>query len=167
MKMTRKLLAALLIAILCVSSIALPAFAATKYKATATVNIRSGPGTSYKKIGSIGKGNSATYQDEKKKDSKGVYWYRIKYGSTSGWVCSKYLKKSSSSSSSSTKVKTTGDVYLRSGAAKSFKILKTIPKGTTVTYLGEKHKDSRGVTWYRVKYDGKTGWVSSKYSKLV
>ena len=41
-----------------------------------------------------------------------------------------------------------------------------IKNGKTVEYLGSKSTDERGVDWYYVKYNGNTGWVSSKYTKL-
>ena len=41
-----------------------------------------------------------------------------------------------------------------------------LKKGSTATYLNETAKDNRGVTWFKVKQNGKTGWVSSMYSKL-
>ena len=64
------------------------------------------------------------------------------------------------------KVKTTGSVYLRSGAGRDYSSKGVVPKGKSLTYLDETKKDERGVAWYKVKYNGKTGWVSSKYAKL-
>jgi len=63
-------------------------------------------------------------------------------------------------------VKTTGDVFIRSKPDKSSKKLGSIKSGKKVTYLGSSSTDSRGVKWYKIKYDGVTGWISSKYSKL-
>ena len=42
----------------------------------------------------------------------------------------------------------------------------TMHTGETAKYLGETKKDERGVAWYKVSFNGKTGWVSSKYGKL-
>lgn len=64
------------------------------------------------------------------------------------------------------KVKLTGTANLRSGAGLGYSIKTSIPKGKTATYLNESKKDDRGVRWYYVKYNGKSGWVSSKYAKL-
>ena len=33
-------------------------------------------------------------------------------------------------------------------------------------YLGEHSADERGVTWYRISYNGGSGWVSSRYCTL-
>lgn len=62
---------------------------------------------------------------------------------------------------STTKV-TTGSVNMRKGAALSYKTIRTIPAGKTLTCTDSK-KDSRGVTWYYTKYSGSSGWVSSVY----
>ncbi|WP_234447893.1 3D domain-containing protein [Viridibacillus soli] len=53
--------------------------------------------------------------------------------------------------------KTKGRLNLRKGASTKYKVLLTVPKGKTVTYKGKKG------SWYKVKYKGKTGYVSSKY----
>ena len=41
-----------------------------------------------------------------------------------------------------------------------------MPKGATAKYMNESKKDDRGVTWYRINYNGTTGWVSSKYAAI-
>ena len=64
-------------------------------------------------------------------------------------------------------VKATGDVYVRTKPDKESKALGILSAGTTVSYLGSTKKDSRGVAWYKVNYNGNVGWVSSKYSKRV
>ena len=98
-------------------------------------------------------------------------WYRVTYKKRTGWVSSAYAKKgssgssaSSSPSSSGNQVKTTGNVRLRTGAGLDYRDLCTVPKGTTLRF-DETKKDDRGVAWYHVSYDGKTGWVSSKYAR--
>ena len=64
-------------------------------------------------------------------------------------------------------VKTTGNVWLRSGPGLSYSQITSFSKGRTLTYLGESSVDERGVTWYKVSSGRHTGWVSSRYSKLV
>lgn len=162
MKQIRKLLAALLIAVLCLS--VLSALAESSVKTTGDVNLRKGPGLGYKSIRTIGEGTKLQY-DKTKKDDRGVKWYRVTYKGRTGWVSSKYAKEtSSSSSSSSKKIKTTGSVNLRSGPGLGYKSIRSIDSGKTMTYDKTK-KDDRGVVWYHVTYKGKTGWVSSKYAK--
>ena len=63
-------------------------------------------------------------------------------------------------------LKTTGQVNMRKGPGLKYATIMTIGKGKTLTYTGTSKKDSRGVTWYKVSFNGKTGWVSSRYAKL-
>ena len=63
-------------------------------------------------------------------------------------------------------VRTTGDVWLRKGPGKNYSKIRAISKGTKLSYTGKSSVDYRGVRWYRVKYNGSTGWVSSRYAKL-
>lgn len=59
-----------------------------------SLNVRSGAGSNYKKIGSLTKGTKVSVISE----SKG--WSKIKYNGKNGYVSSKYLKKVSQNSSS-------------------------------------------------------------------
>ena len=63
-------------------------------------------------------------------------------------------------------VRTTGNVWLRKGPGKGYGKIRSIASGRKLEYLGKSSVDSRGVRWYRVRYDGSTGWVSSRYAKL-
>jgi uncharacterized protein YraI len=81
-------------------------------------------------------------------------------------VSAKYATLSGGSSSGGDKVVTTGNVWMRKGAGLGYAKIIAVPEGTTVTYLGKSSTDNRGVKWYNVKYDGKEGWLSSKYSKI-
>jgi len=54
---------------------------------------------------------------------------------------------------------TTDSLNLRSGASTKNKVLLNIPKGKTVSMV------SYGKSWSKVKYSGKTGYVSTKYLK--
>lgn len=54
---------------------------------------------------------------------------------------------------------TTTNLNMRSGASTKHKILLTIPKGKKVAYV------SKSGSWFKVKYSGKTGFVSSTYIK--
>ena len=57
--------------------------------------------------------------------------------------------------------------YLRERLpALGHKLLGTLHKGNSLPYLGQTASDERGVTWYKVSYNGSAGWVSSKYTKV-
>ncbi|MBQ6372946.1 MAG: SH3 domain-containing protein [Clostridia bacterium] len=53
-------------------------------------NVRSGPGRDYSKKGVLHGGEKATYLNKTSKDERGVKWYKISWGSGTGWVSSKY-----------------------------------------------------------------------------
>ena len=65
-----------------------------------------------------------------------------------------------------TDVTITGDANMRTGPSLDAKIIRTLKKGTTVTFNGATRYDDRGVAWYSVHYNKRDGWVSSKYAKL-
>ncbi len=143
-----------------------------------SVNIRSSASLSSSVKGTMPKGSYGTFQGKASKDSRGVVWYKVKYDGVTGWVSSKYSKVSDSkgsgssesgdSGSSGDKVKIVGgDVTIRSKPNKTSSKLGYISSGKTVTYLGKSSVDSRGVRWYKIKYNGTTGWVSSMYAKIV
>lgn len=160
-------MAALLVLTLLVSTFAIPAFAESKVYIKSDANLRYGPGLGYSVRMSIPAGKSLTYLGSRKKDSRDVTWYKVKYKGKTGWVSSRLSSLKSSGSSSGKKVKTTGSVHIRSSASRSGKILGSVSAGTKLTYRGKTSKDSRGVKWYAVKFNGKNGWVSSRYSYLM
>ena len=131
------------------------------------LNIRSGPSTSYKVIGSLKKGNTVTIT------STQSGWYKIKYGSKTGWVSGQYVKIKSSSNSnnnasnnsttSSKKLVATAGLNVRSGGSTKYKVIGYIKKNETVENIGV---SSTG--WYKVKLsDGTIGYASNKYLKEI
>lgn len=57
-----------------------------KILATISINVRTGPGTSYSTIGSVSQGQMYSYSQKK---NDGLYtWYNINYNGTSGWIAS-------------------------------------------------------------------------------
>ena len=170
MKMMKKMIAVLLIAMMVLTSIA--ALADGRIKTTGNVNVRKGAGLDYSSKGTVSKGTVLNF-DKTSKDERGVIWYHITNGKT-GWVSSKYttqiegnVSSDKSSKKSGETIKATGDVRVRKGAGLDYAIVKTMKKGAKAEYLGKTAKDARGVKWYKVSYKGKTGWVSSKYAKFA
>lgn len=135
----------------------------TTYSTTANLNLRAGTSTKHKVLVTIPKGKSVTYI------SKHGSWVKVKYGSKTGYVSSTYIKATKTSSitppkapTSSGSVKqyaTTANLNMRTSTSTKGKIMLTIPKGKTVTYI------STHGSWLKVKYGSKTGYVSSKYVK--
>ena len=151
---------------------------------TSAVNLRAKPLTSSTIYTSIPAGKIVSCTGTAAKTSGGFVWYQVKYNGTTGWIYSAYAEKYSSSSddsdsqSGSTVVKTYdidgkyvkvvgGSVNIRSKAGTSYKVVGSMPSGAYGSCLGTAAKDTRGVVWYKVKYNGVTGWVSSRYSKIT
>ena len=64
-------------------------------------------------------------------------------------------------------VKATASVWLHRTYGLSKNYGKALKKGQKVKYLHMIGIDKRGVAFYKVRYEGKCLWVSSKYSKRV
>ena len=61
-------------------------------------------------------------------------------------------------------VTTTERLNLRTAPGTQFATQGLLSKGKTLT-VSETAKDSKGVTWYRVSNNGKTGWICSSFAK--
>ncbi|PET54539.1 hypothetical protein CN514_18470 [Bacillus sp. AFS001701] len=122
---------------------------------TASVlNVRSGPSTSYKVIGTLKKGAKVTIT------STSGSWYKIKSGTKTGWVSSKYIKKAPTTVSATTvnKMKTLG-------TSKQL-IIVSAENESTRNVLIETFEKS-GTSWKKLHtYSGvigKNGMISSKH----
>lgn len=141
------------------------------------VNVRSGPGTGFKKIGMINKGSSHEVIEQRNG------WAKLKISSkTQGWVTESYLKftaespasqlvnsetspKSGSDTGKAAEAKTvktivvkTDNVNLRTGPGTKFAKAGKANKGRQFTVV----KESGG--WYNVNLgQGKFGWIIAQY----
>ena len=60
-----------------------------------------------------------------------------------------------------------GDTYVRKHPDRDAADFGVLYRGDSVPYLEEKRWDDRDVVWYKVSFHGHTGWVSSRYTKIV
>ncbi|WP_409296006.1 SH3 domain-containing protein [Peribacillus sp. SCS-26] len=126
--------------------------AATTYTVNASsLNVRSGPGTKYAKIGSLPRGASISVVT---KLSSG--WYKISYKGKTGYVSGQYVKIGTTSVTYRVKVGTTLNV--RSGPGTKYATLGSLTNGTVLKVI---RKETNG--WYRISFNGKTGYVSGQY----
>lgn len=133
--------------------------ASVTYKTTANLNMRTSTSTKGKIMLTIPKGKAVNYV------SKHGSWYKVKYGSKTGFVSAKYIKKTTTvtspkppaSSGQLQSYTTTANLNLRTGTSTKNKVILTIPKGKAVTHVATKG------SWTQVKYGTKTGWVATKY----
>ena len=129
--------------------------------ASAGLNLRKGPSTSYAVIKTLSKGTEVTVVSS----SNG--WSKVNVGGVSGYVSSDYLSSTKpstgssssdeSTSNSTSTMYTTDRLNLRKGAGTSYSVITTLDKGIAVTV----HSSSNG--WSKVSVNGMTGYVSSSY----
>ncbi len=126
---------------------------------TVNLNLRSGPATSGKKLALIPKGTKLTVGSTK------PGWSQVRYAGNTGWASSTYLRAVPRKASSAIKRgdlgKSTVALKLRRHASTSSKALATVPKAGIYTVK----KVSTGFS--QITSRGKTGWVQSKYLKVV
>ncbi len=122
------------------------------------VNARKGPGTGYERVESLAKGKQITILGEENG------WYHIKWNDSTGYVLKDYVSLSSSTaaqSSASASANATvvgGDtINVRSGAGTSCSRVTTLGSGKRVAVLSQEGD------WYKVSFDGKTGYIKSDY----
>lgn len=141
-----------------------------KVKVTPTdgLNVRTGPGTGFDKIGALEQNTIVEVLDEQNG------WYKINYNGQNGWISAQYTEKTDGSTPSQPetpttekKVVTTDALNLRdipgngSTPAAGSNILVLIPSGTTLTVQAEQNG------WYKVSYNGQTGWCCAAYTSTV
>ena len=139
------------------------------YTAEGSVNVRKSPSKDAASLGTVSSGKYLDFLGKGSTDSRGVRWYKVDYNGKTGWVSSKYcvVTKTKDGTGGDDFVKTTGSVNLRKGPGLDYGTVASVKAGKKLDYLGTSKKDSRGVRWYKVEYNGKTCWVSSKHSTLI
>ena len=134
----------------------------TKYvSASVGLNVRSGAGTSYSKLGKL------EYKEKVTVLSTSNGWSKINYNGKTGYVDSSYLKSTvpgstddntNNETTGTTKyVNTTSGLNVRSGAGTSYSKLGKLEYKEKVIVLST----SNG--WSKINYNGKTGYVDSSY----
>lgn len=126
-------------------------------KAQSGLNVRSGPGTGYKKLGKLANNSKVTL----KGSTSG--WYSINYSGKTGYISSSYVSVSggqtSSGGSSGTYTVTASALNVRKGAGTNYGVLGQLKSGNVVSASGE----SNG--WLKITFKGSVGWISKKYTR--
>lgn len=133
-----------------------------------TLNVRSGPGASNNKLGSL-KDNAKV--EIVAKCSNG--WFKIKFNNGYGYVSGDYIDNIKNVVVSTNwangdyncKVKTTASLNLRTGRGTDYKVVKTIPKGTILElgYVANKW----GSTYTYKQSNGKPTYFSCDYVEKI
>ena len=157
----KKVITMLLAVMLLLSALPVGAMAATKYTVyisstgSGTLNLRSGPGTSYSSKGYVHHGDKVT-----RLDTSGI-WSRVKTASgVTGWIKTMYIDGTTQALGTGYKtISASGAVNLRSGPGTSYSSKAKLYSGTKVKVV-----ETEG-SWARVtvQSSGKTGWVMRKY----
>ena len=133
----------------------------TKFKTTANVNLRSKASTSGSVLTTIPKGKIVTAT------AKSGSWYKVTYGSKTGWVKSTYVKEYYKyTTTAKTLYKTTKTATLRSTPDTKKASVYSIT-ADNVFQSTQKVVNSIGETWYRVSYKSKNYFVQSTFVTKV
>ena len=137
------------------------------------VNVRTGAGTNHSRVTSLNSGAAVTIVGEEK-DGSGSTWYKINYAGGSGYMISDYVTINGGSTGGNNPGGSTGgyekksgtvnanSVNVRSAAGTGNSIVGNLSSGTAVTIVGE-GKDSSGAIWYKIEYNGGSGYMHSDY----
>ena len=101
-----------------------------------------------------------------KETEKAVMAFQAAAGLPVTGVYDEATRKALTSIGKAQRVEATGDVNVRSAPGTGHKVLGVLKKGETAPYQGERSAVD-GRDWFLIEFDGKNGWVSSKYSKVV
>ena len=156
--MAKRFLKTAVVSALFALTLAVSASAASAGGATTTtaVNFRTGAGTNYGIISTLPAGTHVVVST---RSSGG--WATVVYNGTVGYKSSDYLKRANEMDASFGTGTINGSyVRMRSGASTSSSILGTYNSGTTMTITGVNG------AWYKVSYNGTTGYVHSDYVSL-
>lgn len=115
-------------------------------------NIRAGAGTNYDKLGVVKVGTKLTVTDVTS-DGK---WYQVSYNGKTGYINRNMVTVDELEYSATATV--TGDVNVRSGPGSSYTKLGVAKTGDKLTVIG-----ITGTNWYKISYNGKTGYVAGNY----
>jgi uncharacterized protein YgiM (DUF1202 family) len=140
----------------------------TVYVDTDVLNVRSGPGTDYSVIDSIGYGTNGLVVDGPV--FAGSYtWYKLDYvgGTSDGWVAGDYLTLESTGGGfaiGDLVVVDSGPLNVRSGPGTGYAVIDSLSTGDQGEVIdGPVNAD--GYTWYEVNYSygGYSGWVAGEF----
>lgn len=118
------------------------------------LNVRSGPGTDYDKVGTLKRGDKVEILDDTVEG-----WYEISNDELTGYVSSEYITLGDIPQQG---MITTSVLNVRSGAGTSFAKIGTLKAGTTVDIL-----DDSISGWYEIAADDLTGYVSASYVVIL
>jgi N-acetylmuramoyl-L-alanine amidase len=127
---------------------------------TSQLRVRTGPGTNFRIIEYLNKGQAVSVIDENEN------WVKISAGFGEGWVAREYLdfnNKSTNTSNSENNNKSIGTgivtdtLNVRDEPSSTGKVIGKLAKGTSITIYSKKNN------WIEMKYANQSAWVSADY----
>ena len=122
-----------------------------------TLNVRSGPGTTYAVLGSLKHGEKVTVTDEN------ASWYKISFGGKAGYISKSFVSSQAVSTATTQKTGTVNaplGLNVRSGPGTNYKVVGGLSNGMKVTIV------EQSGAWYKIKYGSSEAWVSSSFVKV-
>lgn len=130
---------------------------------TNQLRVRSGPGTSFRIIGSLDKGQAVSIIEENEN------WLKISAAIGEGWVAREYIDSKNSNSNHSIEENNsksigsgivTDTLNIRKEPSSSGSVIGKLSKGTSITVFSKKN------SWLEIKYSGQRAWVSSEFVQM-
>jgi cell wall-associated NlpC family hydrolase len=132
------------------------AYGAATVKAT-TLNVRSSPNTSSPVTATVGDNEIVVILEKTNSE-----WYRINYHGAEGYVAATFLTNVLTAENFNATGKVQGDdVFFRSAPSTSSTLLGSCDAGTIVKIIGINNG------WYKLKYDGNTGYMRSDFVTII
>ena len=139
-----------------------------------SVRIRSGAGTNYSALYTVGTGTPISVVDKTLYSGDGcsAKWYKVTYKSKTGYVCSTYVKfvdnSYSGMNTSDWEARVNANnINVRKGAGTKYASLGQLSLGVNVQILSTTSVNDSNCSsgkWYKIKYYvNKTGYICSKY----
>ena len=129
-----------------------------KVTAKAGLNVRTGAGQEYTKIGSLANGTNVRFTGEQNG------WLQINYNNRTGYICKTYTQITQASSvgtspsGGKTMYTTANSLNVRKGPGKGYAAIGSLSYGTAVSLLCT---ESNG--WHKISYKGGTAYISGSY----
>ncbi len=131
-----------------------------------SVRVRSGAGTNYSILGSLGRNAEVTILETLNG------WYKISFGSGTGYISSDYVSIAGAETTPAPTptpslpsetvygTVTVDSLLVRSGAGTNYSSIGSLNKGAIVLI------QQAGLTWHRIDYQGRSGYVSASYVEI-
>jgi len=124
---------------------------------TQDLRLRTGPGTTYSIVTHLSKGDIVVILERTNSE-----WYNVNFHGKTGYVSVQYLKDVLTAENFNAQGRVTGDrVNIRTKPNTASDILGTYKKDIEMTVIGINSG------WYKVKHDGKTGYVRSDFMDII